>query len=241
MRKWLAGCLLVAVFGVLAGCGADTASDPAAASAAPSATPSESPSASPEPKALNAADLKKGLVTADDLGAPWVQPKSVATAGRKGEICPGQQSADKEVLSGASAKADFTEGEGAGKNIATFHLSTLAGEDAGALEAAYAEDHKACAEYKDGAGLYVVRSEEGPESVPNAEELVASWAERVYYDKSHKKLAYARHYLVARTGQLVTYVSYAFLTTKEDPKAKDFTRASELLAIQLSKNAKVFP
>jgi hypothetical protein len=240
VRKWLAGSLILAVFGALAGCGGDTTSDPAGASAAPSATSSTSSTPSPEPTALDEADLRKGLVTADDLGAPWIQPKSVATAGSKGEICPGHQSAAKKVLSDASAQADFTEGKGAGKNIATFRLSTVADEDASVLKAAYGKDDKTCAEYTDAGGLYVVRSEEGPQSVANADELVAGWSERVYYDKSHKKLAYARHYLVARTGQLVTYFSYAFLIDKVDPKAKDFSRASELLGVQLSKNAKVF-
>jgi hypothetical protein len=38
----------------------------------------------------------------------------------------------------------------------------------------------------------------------------------------------------------VTYLSYAFLVDKDDPKAEDFTRSSELLAVQLSKNATVF-
>lgn len=240
MRKWLAGCLITAVVGALAGCGAGTTADPAGASSAPIATTSVSPSPAAEPKALTEADLKKGLVTADDLGAPWIRPKSVATAGRKGEICPGHQSATKQVLSKTTAEANFTEGKGAGKNIATYRLSTLPVEEASALKASYAEDHQTCAEYKDAAGLYVVRSEEGPESVDDAEELVASWAERIYYDKSHQKLAYARHYLVARTGQLETYFSYAFLVDKGDPEAKDFTRATELLAVQLSRNAKVF-
>ena len=189
---------------------------------------------------LDEADLENGLVTVDDLGSPWVQPKSVSTTGSKGEICPGHQSATKKVLTDAAAQADFTEGKGAGKNIATYRLSALAEEDASALKAAYADDHQTCAEYKDAAGLYVVRSEEGPTSVPDADEFVASWSERIYYDKSHTKLAYARHYLVARTGQVVTHFSYAFLLDKEDPKAKDFTRASDLLAVQLTKNAKVF-
>ncbi len=190
---------------------------------------------------MTAADLKKGLVTARDLGAPWIQPKSVNSAGgKKGELCPGHQSATTKVLSKEAASANFTEGKGTGKNIATFSLSTLPGPDGTALKAAYAADQKACATYKDAAGLYVVRSVEGPSSVTNADELVAAWAERIYYDKSHKKLAYARHYLVTRTGQLVTYFSYAFLTTKKDPNAKDFTRASDLLAVQLKKNAKVF-
>lgn len=237
VRTWLAGSMIVAVLGALAGCGAST-TDPAGASSAPVATTSSSPS--PEPRALDEAELKRGLVTAEDLGAPWIQPKSVAVTGSKREICPGHPSATKKLLTGATAQADFTEGKGTGKNIATYRLSTLAEEDASALKAAYADDHLTCAEYKDAAGLYVVRSEEGPTSVPDADELVASWSERIYYDKSHTKLAYARHYLVARTGQVVTYFSYAFLIDKEDPKAEDFTRASDLLAVQLTKNAKVF-
>jgi hypothetical protein len=189
---------------------------------------------------LTAAELKKGLVTPRDLGAPWIQPKSVSTSGSKGEICPGHKTATTKALSKAAAQANFTEGKGTGKNIATFRLATLPGPDSSALKAAYATDQKACAAFKDASGFYVVRSLEGPSSVTNADELVASWSERIYYDKSHKKLAYARHYLVARTDQLVTYISYAFLTTKKDPGAKDFTRASDLLDLQLKKNAKAF-
>jgi hypothetical protein len=189
---------------------------------------------------LTAAELKKGLVTPRDLGAPWIQPKSVNTSGTKGEICPGHKTATTKVLSKATAQANFTQGKGTGKNIATFRLATLPGADSGALKAAYATDQKACATFKDASGFYVVRSVEGPSAVTDADELVASWSERIYYDKSHKTLAYARHYLVARTDQLVTYVSYAFLATKKDPGAKDFTSASDLLAVQLEKNAKVF-
>ena len=33
-----------------------------------------------------------------------------------------------------------------------------------------------------------------------SDEVLGAWAERIYYDKAHKKLAYARHYLVLRTG-----------------------------------------
>jgi hypothetical protein len=243
VRKSLAGCLLLVLCAALAGCGGSSGAGPAGASSAPSTTLSQPPaspsSPSAPPKKLDPADLKKGLVTARDLGAPWIQPKSVSTAGTKGEICPGHQSATTKVLSKAAA-ANFTEGKGPGKNIATFSLSTLPGPDSGALKAAFATDQKVCGTYKDASGFYIVRSVEGPESVANADELVASWTERIYYDKSHKKLAYARHYLVTRTGQLVTYVSFAFLTTKKDPNAKDFARASALLAVQLKKNAKVF-
>jgi hypothetical protein len=239
----LVGCLLLALCAALAGCGAGSTTDPAGESTAPATTLSQSPaspsSPSTTPKTLDAGELKKGLVTSRDLGAPWIQPKSVTTSGSKGEICPGHQSATTKVLSKAAAQANFTEGKGAGKNIATFRLSTLTGADSSALKAAYATDQRVCAKYKDATGLYVVRSLEGPKSVTNADELVASWSERVYYDKSHKRLAYARHYLVTRTDQLITYVSYAFLTAKKDPAAKDFSRASDLLAVQLKKNAKV--
>ena len=244
MGKSLVGCLLLVLCGALVGCGADSATGPDGASSAPSTTLSQPPaspsSPSARPKTLDAAELKKGLVTSRDLGAPWVQPKSVTTSGSKGEVCPGHQSTATKVLSKAAAQANFTEGKGAGKNIATFHLSTLPGQDSTALKAAYAADQRACAKYKDATGFYVVRSLEGPSSVANADELVAGWSERIYHDKSHKKLAYARHFLVVRTDQLVTYVAYAFLTTKKDPDAKDFTRTSDLLAVQLKKNAKVF-
>ena len=46
--------------------------------------------------------------------------------------------------------------------------------------------------------------------------------------------------MVVRTGRVVTYVSYAFLTTKKDPGAKDFSRASRLLEIQSAKVASTF-
>ena len=239
MGKSLVGGLLLVLF-AFAGCGADSTTGPAGSSGPSTLTQSPaSPSASAQPRTLDTADLKKGLVTSRDLGAPWIQPKSVATAGSKGELCPGHRSATSKLPSTAAAEANFTEGKGTGKNIATFRLSTLPGADSGALKAAYATDQNVCGKYKDAAGFYVVRFAEGPTSVTNADELIASWSERIYYDKSHKKLAYARHYLITRTGQLVTYVSYAFLTTKSDPDAKDFTRAADLLAVQLKKNVKV--
>jgi hypothetical protein len=244
VRESLVGCLLLVLCGGLAGCGGSQTTDPARTSSAPASPPS-SPSASAAstsatPKALTGAELKKGLVTADDLGSPWIQPKSVNTAGSKGEVCPGHKSATTKALSKAAAQANFTEGKGTGKNIASFGLSTLPQPDSSALKAAYATDHKVCATYRDATGYYVVRSVEGPKSASNADELVTTWSDRIYYDKAHKRLAYARHYLVARTGRLVSYVSYAFLATKKDPGAKDFTRAAKLLAVQLEKNSETF-
>ena len=45
-------------------------------------------------------------------------------------------------------------------------------------------------------------SEEGPTAADNADEVVLSRAERIYYDKAHKKLAYARHAVAVRTGRV---------------------------------------
>src|SRR3954454_8897649 len=161
----------------------------------PSATSPALPSASSSPssptKKEDAAKLKKALVTASDLGKPWTQPKTVATVkGKKGEICPGHTSAVDKVPTIAVAAASFTEGRGAGKNIASFSLTTLADVSDGTLAAAYAKDQKACAHYRDGSNFFVVRSIEGPTTVGGLHPVTA-WAERIYYDRQHTRLAYA--------------------------------------------------
>ena len=125
-------------------------------------------------------------------------------------------------------------------SIGTFQLSTLPTEDAADLRAAYAKDNKTCRTFTDANKLFVVYSEEGPTTADNADEILMSRAERIYYDKAHRKLAYARHTVAARTGRVVTYVSYAFLTTKADPTAKDFTPTQKLLDTQLAKVTKEF-
>jgi hypothetical protein len=181
------------------------------------------------------------MVTAADLGKPWVVAKKVATTSDKtDEACPGQPSAVDKLTPVASLSRNLTEGKGTGVNIGTFWLSTLPTEDAGEVKTAYAEDTKACRTFKDANNLYVVYTAEGPTSADGADEVLYSRAERLYYDKAHKKLAYARHTMVTRTGRVITYVSYAFLTTKKDPTAKDFSRASRLLEIQSAKVAGTF-
>ena len=212
MRKSLLVGLLVVLGTLLGACGAATPGSPAAApppspatSTVPVTEATSSPSATPPAPAPTAAELKKALVTARDLGDPWVQPKSVSTAkGKKGELCPGHLSATSKLSARPSAGANFTEGKGDGKNIASYELSTATDEQSEALRAAYAKDQKACATYVDGSGFHVVRTVEGPASVTGADEVLGTWAERIYYDKAHKKLAYARHYLVLRTGDVVT-------------------------------------
>lgn len=246
MRKTLLGCLLLVLCAVVGACGSDAPAPPPSSggsTAGELASPApRSPTPTPRTKAQDTADLKQALVTPRDLGAPWVQPESVSTAkGKKGEICPGHVSATTKLPARPAVAANFTEGKGTGKNIATFELSTATDEESAGLRAAYVVDQEACAKYEDGAGLHVVRSLEGPSSVTGSDEVLATWAERIYYDKAHKKLAYARHYLVLRTGDVVTYVSYAFLAVDEDAGAEDFGRATKLAARQLAKNATVFP
>ncbi len=108
--------------------------------ASPSSPTSPTPAA--PTKAEDEAKLKKTMVTAKDLGSPWVQPKSVSSVkGKKGEICPGHVSVVREVPTVAEVSAGLTEGKGEGKNIATFTLTTLPQENDSALRGAYQEDN----------------------------------------------------------------------------------------------------
>lgn len=227
---------------VLTACGPTATSAPAAQTSAPAST-APSPTPTPPTTADDEAALKKALVTTADLGKPWVQPKSVPSSGnKKNEVCPGHVSAATQLPSRPAATRAFTEGTGTGVNIGSFLVFTLADpqSDTAAVRAAFAADTAACAQFKDPAGLFVLRTAEGPTSVGPADEMVASWAERIYYDKAHKKLAYARHYVIARSGRVVTKVEYDFLAAKKDPQAKDFGRATRLLGKQLDKAARVF-
>ena len=230
------------IVAALTGCGGSGAgTEPTATSAATSAESTPTPTPSAPSKAEDAAALKKVVVTAADLGKPWVEPKEVPSAGKASEACPGKPSAAEQVTTVASVRRDLTEGKGQGVNIGSFRLRTLPTEDATELRAAYAKDNATCKTFTDLNKLFAVYSEEGPTTAEGADEIVMSRAERIYYDKAHKKLAYARHTVVARTGRVVTYVSYAFLTTKQDPKATDFTPTERLLDLQLAKVTKSFP
>ena len=211
----------------------------AEASSAPTIAPPASPPARPN-KAADLAQLRRSLVTANDLGKPWVHPKAVSRTGKGSEICPGHRSATAKISRTAETGTDLTEGSGAGKNIGSFRIATLPATDTPALRAAYAKDQRSCASYRDTAGFYVLRTADGPGTMDGADEVVSAWSERIYYDKGHRKLAYARHTIVARTGRVISYVGYAFLTTAKDPKAKDFSRATRLQQVQLDKIGSTF-
>ncbi len=237
MRRNLTGAALLLLVSLTA-C-TPTATTPTSAASAPGPSITLTPSATARTAAEEAGDVKTALVDARDLGEPWVKPKSVSrSGGKKGEVCPGHVSGLRTVRFTAEASTDLTQGRGAGKNIASYELQLLPDEDIAPLVEALRADQEACAKYQDTSGFSVVRTVEGPATVASSP-LVATWAERVYYVKPHK-LAYARHYLVARRGRVVTTVGYAFLTSKKDPEAKDFSAASRLLQVQLDKNARVF-
>ena len=175
------------------------------------------------------------MVTAADLGKPWVVAENAPTTGGKSdEECPGQPSTVNKVTSVASLNRNLTEGKGIGVNIGRFRLGTLPTEDASEVKAAYAREHQSLPDLqgRQRALRRVQRSRARPRpTVPTR--CCSAGPNALYYDKAHKKLAYARHTVVARTGRVVSYVSYAFLTTKKDPGAEDFSRASRLLEIQL--------
>jgi len=236
MRKALLGTVLCLAAAMLSGgSGPPAATGTAPSSPSTSTTPTPSPSV--RTKAKDLAELKSSLVTAKDLGKPWVRPASVSSNGKAGEICPGHHSAAAAVRTTASTGTKLTEGSGSGKNIGSFSLSTLTTADASALRTAFQKDQRVCARYTDASRLYVVRTAGGPTSLEHADEVVAAWAERICYDKAHRKLAYARHVVVARSGRVITYVEYAFLTVAAAPSAKDFTRAERLVEVQLAKVA----
>jgi hypothetical protein len=141
----------------------------------------------------------------------------------------------------AEVRRDLTKGPGELVNGASFELATLHNTDGSAVRAAWRADTRACHEHTDASDFYVVYHEEGPSSAQSADEILFSRAERIYFDRGDTEPAYARHTLVARTGRVVTTVSYTFLVTDSGVDTRDFSRARELLERQLAKVAMKFP
>src|SRR6187200_1065830 len=113
MRRAIAAAgsaVLILVCGV--GCGgSETTIPPEASASAPASTPSSSPAA--PTKSEDAAALKKAMVSAADLGKPWVVAKKVATTSSKtDEACPGQPSKVNMLTPVASLNRNLTEGKG---------------------------------------------------------------------------------------------------------------------------------
>ena len=191
-------------------------------------------------KAQDLAAAKKSAMTTSVLGKPWVAPKKVNTSGGKAnEACPGKPALDVLAPPRVRWITSFTRGTKPGASIARYTVVTVT--DAGtAHRAAWSRTAKVCKTFKDASGLYVVTALEGPTTAPGADDVV-SRNERVYYDAKHRRLAYARHFISARTGRAITTLEYDFLTPKADPEATDFTPAQALLALQLPRTRTAFP
>jgi hypothetical protein len=203
------------------------ASDPTSASAVPQPSPD---------RRRDQAAVRKALVSAADLGRPWVAGDQEGDAT---EACPGRRSAIEELSFLGSGRRDLIEGRGELVNAATFDLRTLPDSDGSAVRDAWVADTKACREHADAFDYYVVLEESGPSVAKGADEIVFSRVERVYFDDSQDQLAYARQVVVARTGRVITTVRYTFLT-ENDSAADNFHGTQRLLAVQLAKVTKGF-
>ena len=202
--------------------------------------PSPTASRTPDRREDRAA-LQQALVTAGDLGRPWVVVKGGPPSGAVEAGCPGKPSAVRKLTPVAEVRRDLTEGPGELVNGASFGLATLRDTNGSAVRAAWRADTKACREHTDASDFFVVYREEGPSSAKNADEILFSRAERIYFDRGDPEPAYARHTIVACTGRVVTSVSYTFLVSDSDVDTGDFTKARKLLERQLAKVATRFP
>ncbi|HET9649567.1 MAG TPA: hypothetical protein VFP34_15245 [Microlunatus sp.] len=214
------------------GCGGQPTSAPPPA---PSST-IQSATAEPTPtRADDQAAAEKALITAAELGKPWVAAKKVNSVGTDAEACPGQPTTDATVKPLASARADFTRGRQTGAAIAVFGVWTYASRaDVDTYRATLPKVLQACARYIDNAKMHVQLTPSGTATIDGAE-TTWRYAERVYYDAKHTKLAYARHYVIAQQGRTLTSVQYAFLTDTKDPLAKDFSVTEKMARTQFAK------
>ena len=255
-RALLAGTAAVVTV-LIAACSGSPAGDPSqpaapsptATTARPSATPApaQSPTPTPTPTASRTPDrredraaLQQALVTPDDLGRPWVVVKDGPPAGAVEAGCPGKPSAVRRLDPVAEVRRDLTEGPGELVNGASFGLATLRDTDGSAVRAAWRVDTTACREHTDASDFFVVYRQEGPSSARNADEILFSRAERIYFDRGDAEPAYARHTVVARTGRVVTSVSYTFLVSDSSIETGNFGRTRKLLERQLAKVATGF-
>lgn len=207
-----------------------------------SATPSPSPTPTLPPLAADKAALKKAVVTAADLGKPWVQPKSVNEQKQqeKGDLCPRQKAPRVLYKARASEARRLTKGTQQGAAIGSFAVRAyvLAFEEK--WRDAFAEAAAGCEAYKSLDGTYVTLDViDAPPAVAGADEVLA-YIERVYADKGHKNLYYVRHYYEARTDRYVSSFEYAYVQPKSDPTGKDMTASAKLLAKQVAKTRKTF-
>jgi hypothetical protein len=251
-RAQLAGTAAIVTV-LIAACSGSPAGDPSqsaapsptATTARPSAT--TAPGRGPTPTSSRTSDrrddragLQQALVTADDLGRPWVVVKGGPPAGAVQAGCPGKPSAVRRLDPVAEVRRDLTEGPGELVNGASFGLATLRYPDGSAVRAAWRADTRACREHTDASDFFVVYRQEGPSSARNADEMLFSRVERIYFDRGDAEPAYARHTVVARTGRVVTSISYTFLVSESSAETGNFAPTRKLLERQLAKVATRF-
>jgi hypothetical protein len=176
---------------------------------------------------------------AEDLGRPWVVVEGGPPAGAVQPACPGKSSAVRRLAPVAEVHRDLTRGRGELVTGASFGLSTLRDTNGSAVRAAWRADTSSCREHTDASDFFVVYRQEGPSSARNADEILFSRSERIYFDRGDTEPAYARHTLVARTGRVITLVSYTFLVAGGE--TRNFTEAKKLLELQLAKVTTRFP
>ena len=210
----------------------------------PVATPQQTQTPSPTPTLPTVKEdeamVKAAIVTAAELGTPWVKPKDVSrTKNAKGERCPGQKNAGTIAHARAEEAYSFTKGTKAGVPIGSFGVRAYAFGEEQKWRDAVAESAKGCAAWKAAEGTYVTGEVVTPPAIPGADEVYVS-IERVYADKTMKTLHYVRHYYEARTGRIVTWVEYAYVQPKSDPTGKDLSVSSPLLAKQVTKTRTTF-
>lgn len=205
----------------------------------PSSIPTSKPTVDPQQDKKILADA---LITADELGEPWIKPKSVnSNSTKKGELCPGKPRETKFREAVAVDRVNFTEGTRPGVAIASFSVWTLQPGDEEGLTESVSKAAKACKTYSEGSsGLFTVGvSDFGPKSMAGADEVTGR-IDRVYYDKKHTQLAFVRHALYARSGRVVSFVEHAFVMPELDPTGKNYSKAEAMLKKQLAKSKEAF-
>jgi hypothetical protein len=215
--------------------------------ARPSATqttvsPTPSPTPTLPPVATDKAAVKKAVVTAADLGKPWVEPKAVNTQKQqeKGDLCPGQKSSKVLYKPRASEARRLTEGTKAGAAIGSFAVRTYGFGFEEKWRAAFEKAARGCKAYRSPEGTYVTTEIVASLPAVDGADEVLLQIERIYADKTKKTLYYVRHYYEARSDRYVSSFELAYVQPKGDPTGKDTKKSAALLAEQVAKTRKTF-
>lgn len=207
----------------------------------PSVTPSASPSPTLPPVATDKKLAKQALVTAKDLGKPWLEPKAVNRSNtKKGQLCPGHPNAAALNKARAEAKRSMTQGGQRGAAIGSFVVRVYEPGTEAAWRAAFAKATAGCRSYTSPEKLFVTLDVVAtPPAIDGADDVLA-YIERIYADKTKKQLYYVRHFYEVRTDRVVSTLEYAYIQPKSDPTGKDMTKSASLMEKQVAKTRTTF-